>query len=39
MKSLRSQPGRLVEVEWAPTGRSMFLVAVLRWRGSTGPDC
>ena len=29
MKSLRSQPGRLVEVEWAPTGRSMFLVAVL----------
>lgn len=29
MKSLRAQPGRLVEVEWAPTGRSMFLVAIL----------
>jgi GTP pyrophosphokinase len=29
MKSLRTQPGRLVGVEWAPTGRSMFLVAIL----------
>ncbi len=28
MKSLRTQPGRLVEVEWAPTAQSMFLVAV-----------
>jgi GTP diphosphokinase / guanosine-3',5'-bis(diphosphate) 3'-diphosphatase len=28
MKSLKSQPGRLVEVEWAPTAQSMFLVAI-----------
>ncbi|MGH3448099.1 MAG: RelA/SpoT family protein [Nocardioidaceae bacterium] len=28
MKSLSAQPGRLVEVEWAPTAQSTFLVAV-----------
>jgi GTP pyrophosphokinase len=28
MKSLKAQPGRLVEVEWAPTAQSMFLVAI-----------
>ncbi len=28
MKSLASQPGRLVEVEWAPTAQSLFLVAI-----------
>ena len=28
VKSLKSQPGRLVEVEWAPTAQSMFLVAI-----------
>jgi GTP pyrophosphokinase len=25
---LKSQPGRIVEVEWAPTGNSVFLVAI-----------
>ena len=28
IKSLTSQPGRMVEVEWAPTAQSMFLVAI-----------
>ena len=28
MKSLSTQPGRMVEVEWAPTSQSMFLVAI-----------
>jgi len=28
MKSLSTQPGRLVEVEWAPTSQSMFLAAI-----------
>jgi len=28
IKSLVSQPGRMVEVEWAPTAQSMFLVAI-----------
>ncbi len=28
IKSLASQPGRMVEVEWAPTAQSMFLVAI-----------
>ncbi len=28
IKSLSSQPGRMVEVEWAPTAQSMFLVAI-----------
>ncbi len=28
VKSLTSQPGRMVEVEWAPTAQSMFLVAI-----------
>ncbi len=28
VKSLSSQPGRMVEVEWAPTSQSMFLVAI-----------
>jgi guanosine-3',5'-bis(diphosphate) 3'-pyrophosphohydrolase len=28
MNSLASQPGRMVEVEWAPTSQSMFLVAI-----------
>jgi guanosine-3',5'-bis(diphosphate) 3'-pyrophosphohydrolase len=28
LKALRSQPERLVEVRWAPTGKSTFLVAV-----------
>ncbi|MBA2560818.1 MAG: bifunctional (p)ppGpp synthetase/guanosine-3',5'-bis(diphosphate) 3'-pyrophosphohydrolase [Propionibacteriales bacterium] len=28
LKSLSSQPGRMVEVEWAPTSQSMFLVAI-----------
>jgi GTP pyrophosphokinase len=28
VKSLVSQPGRMVEVEWAPTSQSMFLVAI-----------
>ncbi len=28
MKSLSAQPGRLVEVEWAPTSQSMFLAAI-----------
>ena len=28
VKSLSAQPGRMVEVEWAPTSQSMFLVAI-----------
>ncbi|MGI8992804.1 MAG: RelA/SpoT family protein, partial [Nocardioidaceae bacterium] len=28
MKSLEAEPGRMVEVEWAPTAQSMFLVAI-----------
>ncbi|MBA3311320.1 MAG: bifunctional (p)ppGpp synthetase/guanosine-3',5'-bis(diphosphate) 3'-pyrophosphohydrolase [Nocardioidaceae bacterium] len=28
LKSLSTQPGRMVEVEWAPTSQSMFLVAI-----------
>jgi GTP diphosphokinase / guanosine-3',5'-bis(diphosphate) 3'-diphosphatase len=28
IKSLSAQPGRMVEVEWAPTAQSMFLVAI-----------
>jgi GTP pyrophosphokinase len=28
VKSLSAQPGRMVEVEWAPTAQSMFLVAI-----------
>jgi GTP pyrophosphokinase len=28
MKSLTTQQGRMVEVEWAPTSQSMFLVAI-----------
>ena len=28
LKSLSSQPGRMVEVEWAPTASSMFLAAI-----------
>jgi GTP pyrophosphokinase len=28
IKSLSAQPGRMVEVEWAPTSQSMFLVAI-----------
>ncbi|MGH3472319.1 MAG: RelA/SpoT family protein [Nocardioidaceae bacterium] len=28
VKSLSTQPGRIVEVEWAPTAQSMFLVAI-----------
>jgi GTP diphosphokinase / guanosine-3',5'-bis(diphosphate) 3'-diphosphatase len=28
VKSLATQPGRMVEVEWAPTAQSMFLVAI-----------
>jgi len=28
MKSLSQQPARMVEVEWAPTSQSMFLVAI-----------
>ncbi|MBA3233709.1 MAG: bifunctional (p)ppGpp synthetase/guanosine-3',5'-bis(diphosphate) 3'-pyrophosphohydrolase [Propionibacteriales bacterium] len=28
IKSLSSQPGRMVDVEWAPTAQSMFLVAI-----------
>jgi guanosine-3',5'-bis(diphosphate) 3'-pyrophosphohydrolase len=28
LTSLATQPGRMVEVEWAPTSQSMFLVAI-----------
>ncbi|MEJ7707026.1 MAG: bifunctional (p)ppGpp synthetase/guanosine-3',5'-bis(diphosphate) 3'-pyrophosphohydrolase [Nocardioidaceae bacterium] len=28
VKSLSTQPGRMVEVEWSPTSQSMFLVAI-----------
>ncbi|MGI8434974.1 MAG: RelA/SpoT family protein [Nocardioidaceae bacterium] len=28
IKSLSAEPGRMVEVEWAPTAQSMFLVAI-----------
>ena len=38
VKSLASQPGRMVEVEWAPTAQSMFL-SRSRSRRSTARGC
>jgi GTP pyrophosphokinase len=38
LKSLTTQQGRMVEVEWAPTSQSMFLVAI-QVRASTGLGC